>query len=1317
MSILPNQTNINQDRYFFLKVDTKEIYTSTITANTGIYNTISSIGINTDTLSTNLLSASTISSYNLVAYNNYLDYIKNIAITTNFINLDSNALTASNGDLYINGILVATPGDITSIDKWANYPAIANIDANYSTIKNVQAISTNFISAGLIYADTVRAIGGQIDTLFGLDQINYPYARLEDISGDQIKTSSIYTNDMISEQIYNQFEISSYSVYADLGVYQQINSCNITTNNLTASDIYTKNIQTETVIGSTIVGNIFGVIPNQFNDNGIIFTDTNSSNALISFVYNTSSLQLASENNIDMLGRYSTNIQSLSSINLIAPIIKAFNNFTVEGDLVAPFISTNLLESGIIQAQGIQTNVSVVDILLSNSGNSILSSIQTNYISSGSISTQRIYADLGTFSSIRVANLSTGSISVSSINSSNGVFDNLYANNIYNTSNINTSNINSETLNSSNINCSIFTASNSATINDPTLNGYIQANATLNFGFQNNPILPDQFLYDVGNVRNLTAEQITVLGGGTGNILPLRNNSIVTIGENEITPGTVTINGINISEEPSIALTVDGVTNLLGETNVTGLLTAEGDLNVLGVLTAELEVNVIGDVSIEGGLEVVGVADLLGNTNVGGILTVTGETNLLGAVTAEAGIGVVGALGVTGGDITFGSGIDTGYTFTNYQTTTLNNTLNANNIDIHIEGSKIYGNSNTAIVIGSTLSEYISTGFLSAGVIANSTIYTQGMTVNNSNQAFITFVDSGFNTLGLVGVDTANQPEIFKVGGISSILVYGTSNTILQGFNVGVNSSNFVVLAEQSYFESKVEFNDTVQFSNIVDFQSNIRVDYIQPLSNPLIKVGSIDLSGNSILNGGLVYASTLIVAPTTNQGAGYIGAGVVFNAKPGDDFFWQLSKPDFNLPSGEPGAGSEGIYIVKRTTIDGSQSAIGRLYDNSIYTPFANVTGNIDMSGFDITNISSISGINNSLDITSRFINTSSITTTFGEVSTIATDYIIGDTNSNITYTNSLYPKTATRTLGFYSATGSAGGGWYDNINVRSTNTRTITPDTNNILTIRGFVSSQSVRVSTIDAIIVSTAIANVTSMNATVYGGYNNSRILTAVGLLPQVNGLDIGSTAIGYRSIYHTSTFTNNIIPFSAVGGGTVPISQDINSTIRVYNTLSTLNIQVSTINRKLYPYTSSLGVFGNASVSTYTVSGTSAVVPQVLLSNIPFPFPGNYLITQKNSITKASGGAGAEPYGSFCLSRGLYPSTFATEDGFNAVPYLNHVNISTFNTFTTSITVNSNATTRNLTYYDTTGHNYTLNMALADLRIRYIPNSGVGPETGT
>ena len=193
--------------------------------------------------------------------------------------------------------------------------------------------------------------------------------------------------------------------------------------------------------------------------------------------------------------------------------------------------------------------------------------------------------------------------------------------------------------------------------------------------------------------------------------------------------------------------------------------------------------------------------------------------------------------------------------------------------------------------------------------------------------------------------------------------------------------------------------------------------------------------------------------------------------------------------------------------------------------------------------------------------------------------------------------------------------------------------------------------------------------------------------------------------YNYMFARSTFTTNINP--------VTDGVTTSNNIKVTGNLSTQNVFVSTINRKLYPYTSTFGILNSA--STFTFSGTTATTPQIMYSNITFPHIGTYIVQGKNTISKSSGGSGQEPYGYFSLSRGLYPSTFNIQDGFNSIPYLNHQNISTFNTFTSEIYVSSmNTNTRFITYADQSGHNYTINFGLGNLRATYIPSQGLNPE---
>jgi hypothetical protein len=290
--------------------------------------------------------------------------------------------------------------------------------------------------------------------------------------------------------------------------------------------------------------------------------------------------------------------------------------------------------------------------------------------------------------------------------------------------------------------------------------------------------------------------------------------------------------------------------------------------------------------------------------------------------------------------------------------------------------------------------------------------------------------------------------------------------------------------------------------------------------------------------------------------------------------------------------------------------------------------------------------------------------------------------------------------------------------------NTSTLTTNTingvNNILRLNGFVSTQSINSS--NAAITNLITTNISSVSTT-------TNILNASTI--RTRFIETSGVRSGNFNYVSTYTVKTDLIQGNAGSGGNIVIggrlnpsgnnNTDIGEQTSKWNNLfinnvSTLGMTVSTINRKLYPYTSTLNIFPTG-VSTYTIAGTSAVVPQVLISNVSFPHLGNYLVTSKMTLTKASGGSGQEGYPSLCLSRGLYPSTFSTDDGFNALPYINHLNLSTFNTYTTSVSVtNTTQLTRFLTYYDQSGHNYTSRMAIADFRIRYIPSVGNNPDLG-
>ncbi len=390
------------------------------------------------------------------------------------------------------------------------------------------------------------------------------------------------------------------------------------------------------------------------------------------------------------------------------------------------------------------------------------------------------------------------------------------------------------------------------------------------------------------------------------------------------------------------------------------------------------------------------------------------------------------------------------------------------------------------------------------------------------------------------------------------------------------------------------------------------------------------------------------------------------------------------------------------------------------------------------------INGVNNILTlngfVSTQSINSSTITSSNIFVSTIRATRVETNTGTAGVF-NSIFDYVSTATIRTNTITGNTSGtvvtfslipinnaqvlgtlvGGYSNAflsNIIATNISTVSTTTNvlNASTIRAgtITATSSIFTSTLRATRIETNTGIPFGNNFNLAYDYVSTGSVRCLYLTPQT-GTQIAT--FGFQPINATFEIGANNNFYNQGWFRTGNISSVLASSIQA-TTTSTNSLLISTINNKTYPYTSTLNIFPTTGgVSTFKGDGNLATTPQILLSNITFPALGNYLVTSKMTVSKATGGAGAEPYGSLCLSRGLFPSTFNTQDGFNALPYLNAVNKSTFNTFTTSISItDNNLRSRFLTYYDTTGHNYTIDMAIADFRIRYFPPSGNNPDIG-
>ena len=217
------------------------------------------------------------------------------------------------------------------------------------------------------------------------------------------------------------------------------------------------------------------------------------------------------------------------------------------------------------------------------------------------------------------------------------------------------------------------------------------------------------------------------------------------------------------------------------------------------------------------------------------------------------------------------------------------------------------------------------------------------------------------------------------------------------------------------------------------------------------------------------------------------------------------------------------------------------------------------------------------------------------------------------------------------------------------------------------------------------------------------------TTTNLYPQAAGAQIGFFGSGgtnsggfYNSISIRSTYTQVLVP-DVVGA--------FSNNIRVQGNLSTQNVMVSSINNKLYPYTSTLNI--PPSTFSYAASNTqSATVPYVLYSNVAFPNAGWYTLSQKAIFTRASGTS--DTHQSVLYTPGAFISTPSQKDGYATLPYVNQNNNSTFTTLTTQLYISSTQLNRNIILYNGTNNNFVGNLFLDSLNVSYTPSFGIRPE---
>lgn len=922
-----------------------------------------------------IVSFSSIQTQNLSAYNSYLPYLSNINILTNLVTLDGQGLTATSGGLYLNGNLIGTPSTISSIADWSRYKAQTDVDMAQSTIKNALGISSLYLSTSLIKCDTVRAIGGQIDTLYGDDQIYYPKGYIGVLSNDLLNGSTINADTVYSQNIFNEFEISSFSVYAD-----QVNAHTI--NNYYSDGIFNGNL----ILGTT------ARLTNQLVCRGISTINISTNTVRADYV-DTNALYTPAAAISTLAVQYLAGIDTLV-VNKVAAI----------SSLRANRISTATLYASNIFACNVNFDSATFNNIYANN------TFTNNLTASNDTTLQNLTANgTLTFNNDLAMN---GNVTFPT----NTVYSELYPEGLVQ--------FQKDINNLRNLSVEKITVLGGSTGNefDPLL------------PFRNDSIIevgedilsPAQLILNGFNPDPADLGIALTVRGDAQIVQNLNVFGLTTLEGDVNVAGAVQIEGeFNVAGYATFELGIDvgGVGTFEGAVNIVGALGVEGETNLAGAVTCEAGIGVAGAVGLTGGDVSFGNSidvhtfNNYYNTTFHNDATVNGNFTNLGTAYLNN-VDISGVLSLTDISAVNINASNISAINVNASTITTNRVVLDASGNAYIYFNDLSGNLFAEIGRAETDSNILSIAALSniqigaLGKIliqssddvqisapnyslSNSLLTINQVTLNNSNgNAYVLVNDSNSTPLGFFGRSESDN-ETIVVGSTCNLLI-GAQNTafisatngigLLSDVGVQIDATTYITKDIQAFSTITMNSNSIVQLSNIsyVDYittcnmptyvggqiqhwnpvggyydfyysqlyytdEANAANDGVDGYSNhraiaqdwSYYKCENInlDMGGNYIANCAGLSIGTLYVEQAAPSGSGYIDAGVAFSALTGDTYWYQFVKPE----------GSEGIFIVQRNVSDGIQNQIGRVYDDVIYSPWANVTADLNMTLFSI--------------------------------------------------------------------------------------------------------------------------------------------------------------------------------------------------------------------------------------------------------------------------------------------------------------------------------------------------------------------------------
>jgi len=610
--------------------------------------------------------------------------------------------------------------------------------------------------------------------------------------------------------------------------------------------------------------------------------------------------------------------------------------------------------------------------------------------------------------------------------------------------------------------------------------------------------------------------------------------------------------------------------------------------------------------------------------------------------------------------------------------------------------------------------------------LSNNAFTTSSITTNTVTTA-INYTNFLYPQPGLTVVTTSNLlPAVnatttgISIGNITSnylqVFVQSTFTSNIVGTSVDPRSTikvdNSLIIENELFRISTVSLGDTnnrwFQMFAVSTITSSINADIANIQTVSTQNIVGFNLLGTTILSTQQIFCSSIQV------GAGDSILDVLGPIRAQDMSTLTLQASTITTGTmtldklfGGPILGAtttQNLYPISagaQVGFGSNSAQLGFYNEGHFHSTFTRVI----QPTLDAGQFSNIVYINGNISTPNMFISTMT-------VNTITASTIFASTlSTNITFTTNLFGPNGiicqnlyplgVNILGF--GAGGPGNGPWDTASIRLTLTSSIT--TNNISTGRVFTFSTFTSLITpmVGSVDPTPGIFNI---NSTI-------RMLGTVSTQNQVVSSITMNSGTGIT--LSMSTVTTNALTIGAGGGFiNIPFLQSVlTSSIQINTTqLNTSNITVSTINRKLYSYASTIGI----PASTFTLSGAAAnniTVPLVLYSNVVFPHAGFFNITQSAIFSRTTATANV-PQASIFYTPGIYPSTVSNVDGYANLPYLGNANASTFTTLAETLYVSTTQLTRNIIYSDPTGNAYTANLFMTPITLQYIPNNTLNPE---